>query len=100
MQFDFLLRRSTLRDLGLCEFKRNFSYGFFNNDWRNIRSDKSPDLLGIETGQFGFVLNVRENQPALKDVSVRNLNKDADSAPVLEAMRAEVDALLHLTQAP
>jgi hypothetical protein len=46
------------------------------------------------------VLNVRENQPALKDVSVRNLNKDADSAPVLEAMRAEVDALLHLTQAP
>ena len=38
--------------------KKNFSCGFFNNDWRNIRSDKSPDLLGIETGQFGFVLNV------------------------------------------
>lgn len=37
---------------------RDFSFGFFPNGWHNKPSETSPDLLGIETGYFGFVLDV------------------------------------------
>ena len=37
---------------------RDFSFGFFPNGWRNKSSETSPDLLAIETGYFGFVLDV------------------------------------------
>ena len=36
----------------------DFSFGYFPNGWHNKSSETSPDLLGIETGYFGFVLDV------------------------------------------
>ncbi|MFM8984337.1 MAG: LamG domain-containing protein [Spartobacteria bacterium] len=38
---------------------RDFSFGFFPSGWRNL-SETSPDLLAIETGYFGFVLDVKD----------------------------------------
>ena len=39
---------------------RDFSFGFFPNGWRNNLSETSPDFLAIETGYFGFVLDVKD----------------------------------------
>ena len=39
---------------------RDFSFGFFPNGWRNTLSETSPDFLAIETGYFGFVLDVKD----------------------------------------
>lgn len=45
---------------------RDFSFGFWQNGWRKGPSDPSPDILAIETGYYGFQIDMDNlNRPRL-----------------------------------
>lgn len=42
--------------------RTGFTYGYWLNGWRKNADDSSPDVLCIETGSYGLVLDIADLQ--------------------------------------
>ena len=66
----------------LCPVDRkDFSFGYWLNGWRKSPQDKSADVLCIESGRFGFMLDVDD----LANTRLGLLDDDLDYRQALEA---------------
>ncbi len=65
----------------LTEPARDYSFGYWPNGWRKTVTDTSPDRLAIETGYYGFLLDVDQ----LPDIRFGRLAGDVDYPQALAA---------------
>jgi len=61
--------------------RKDFSFGYWLNGWRKSPQDTSADILCIETGHFGFMLDVDD----LVNARFGPLDDDLDYTQALEA---------------
>ena len=61
--------------------QKDYSFGYWLNGWRKSPQDKSADVLCIESGRFGFVLDVDD----LANARFGLLDDDLDYRQALEA---------------
>jgi len=68
---------------------KDFSFGYWLNGWRKSPQDKSADILCIESGYFGFMVDVDD----LANVRFGLLDDDLDYAQALESRAQRLRAL-------
>ena len=61
--------------------RRDYSFGYWLNGWRKSPQDASADVLGVETGYFGFQLDVDD----LVNARFGLVDDDLDYGQALEA---------------
>jgi len=61
--------------------RKNFSFGYWLNGWRKSPQDTSADILCVESGRFGFMLDVDD----LVNTRIGLLDDDLDYTRALEA---------------
>jgi len=69
--------------------RRDFSFGYWLNGWRKSRQDTSADVLCIESGYFGFMLDVDD----LPNARFGLLDDDCDYTRALEAGARRLQSL-------
>jgi hypothetical protein len=67
----------------------DYSFGYWLNGWRKSPQDKSPDVLCIESGRFGFMLDVDD----LANPRLGLLDDDLDYAQALETGAKRIGSL-------
>jgi len=70
--------------------KKDYSFGYWLNGWRKSPQDKSTDVLCIESGRFGFMLDVDD----LANTRFGLLDEDIDYTQALEAGAKRLGPLL------
>lgn len=68
---------------------KDFSFGYFPNGWRKIKGDASPDILSIETGYYGFSVDVDR----LSKARFGLINDNCDYSQALAAGTERLDDL-------
>ncbi|UCE49992.1 MAG: hypothetical protein JSW47_07505, partial [Phycisphaerales bacterium] len=68
---------------------KDYSFGYWLNGWRKSPQDKSADVLCIESGRFGFMLDVDD----LVNTRLGLLDDDLDYTQALEAGAKQLGSL-------
>ena len=68
---------------------KDFSFGYWLNGWRKSAQDTSADILCVESGHFGFMLDVDD----LENVRFGLIDDDLDYTQALEAGTRRIQSL-------